>query len=146
MKRTFMMVDVDGANVPLSFSCIVKEEMCEYVYIVHVCVVFVSTCVHVVCVCSGAFVIPRTFTAVIISKQVPGSVMAVLVIMTVACIVFVCRGYVCTSLHVHVHSVSTYVRTYCRVCIYLCISFVYTAAPANRRTSSQEHIFYTAGT
>ena len=38
MKRTLMMVDVDGANVDLSFSCIVKEEMREYVYIVHVCV------------------------------------------------------------------------------------------------------------
>ena len=42
----------------------------------------------------GLFVTP----AVIISKQVLGSVMAVLVTMAVACIVFVCRGYVCTPL------------------------------------------------
>ena len=33
VKPAWMMVDVDGANVPLSFSCRVKEreEMCECV-------------------------------------------------------------------------------------------------------------------
>lgn len=29
VKSALMMVDVDGANVPLVFSCRVKEEMCE---------------------------------------------------------------------------------------------------------------------
>ena len=63
MKRTLMMVDVDGANVPLSFSCIVKEEMREYVHCACLCVGGgVCACVHVVCVfLVGHFITPRTF-------------------------------------------------------------------------------------
>ena len=36
VKPAWMMVDVDGANGPLSFSCRIKEkEMCECIYSVH---------------------------------------------------------------------------------------------------------------
>ena len=68
--------------------------------------------------------------------------MAVLVTMAVACIVFVCRGYVCTPYvcalcaHSYVH-IAGYAFT--------SASLLYTAASANRGTTSQEHISYTAG-
>ena len=71
-----------------------------------------SVCVHVVCVAVALFVTP----AIIISKHMSGTVMAVLVTMEVACIVFVCKAYVCTPLHMCV--LCTFVRTYCRVWIY----------------------------
>ena len=49
MKRTLMMVDVDGADVPLSFSCIVKEEMREYVHCACLCACGVVECM---CTCN----------------------------------------------------------------------------------------------
>lgn len=47
VKRALMTVDVDGANVPLSFHCLVKEEMRECVH--SLWYMFVSLlCIHVV--------------------------------------------------------------------------------------------------
>ena len=54
MKRTFMTVDVDGADVPLSVNCIVRKEMRECVHCACLCGI-VSACAHVVCVCGKVF-------------------------------------------------------------------------------------------
>ena len=54
-----MMVDVNGASVPLSFSCRVKEEVCESECIccqVYLCVCSVASVVRVcVCMCMNVY-------------------------------------------------------------------------------------------
>lgn len=151
VKRNLMMVDVDGANVPLSFSCLVKEEKRECVLMVHVCVcVFYCKCMHIYsvysCGCAKGgwwwcfLVTPSTFIDVV--KQAGVYYICNFTLcccqdvwwwlwwwwctsMHMCLCGYVCGGggYMCVYTHVHLCLCGTYLCTYMAVCAftYICV-------------------------